>query len=89
MTFSDELVLDRVEDLDQRLPSEDERANANELRKLLADRVERGEELRVFQGPDKVPVELKLTPAVANLLLDLLRHIGGGSAVTIVPYERC
>ena len=88
MTFSDELVLDRVEDLDQRLPSEHERANANELRKLLAERVERGGELRVFQGPDMPPVELKLTPAVANLLLDLLRHIGSGSAVTIVPYEQ-
>lgn len=84
MTFSD--VLDRLNDLDSRLPSADERANANILRQFFAERVEEGGELRVFQGPDVV--ELKLTPAIARLLLDTLRHIGRGSAVTVVPLEQ-
>ena len=88
MTFSDESVLDRDQELSQRLPSEDDKAIANQLRRIFAEGAEHGDELRVVTGHDAPPVDLKLTPALSNLLLDLLRHIARGAAVTIVPFDQ-
>jgi excisionase family DNA binding protein len=88
MTFSDELVLDRDQELSHRLPSEDDKATANKLRSIVADGADHGGELHVVSGHDAPPVDLKLTPALSELLLDLLRHIGRGAAVTIVPFDQ-
>jgi excisionase family DNA binding protein len=88
MTFSDELVLDRDQELSHRLPSEDDKATANKLRSIVADGADHGGELHVASGHDAPAVDLKLTPALSELLLDLLRHIGRGAAVTIVPFDQ-
>ena len=74
-----------AEELGGRLPSESERAAANHLRKILASQVAGDAKLRVVDEPTKPPVEITLSPALSNLLMELLRHIGRGDAVTLVP----
>ena len=65
-----------------RMPSATERDNANQLRKCIAS---------VAEGDSAVHVqfsrgsEIVLTPALTDLLMQLLRHIGNGDAVTLVP----
>lgn len=75
-----------AEELDTRLPSEQERAAANQLRQILAARAVPGE-AQVFQFTDaqRQPAEIILTPALSHLLMELLRHVGRGDAVTLVP----
>ncbi|CAA2139779.1 MULTISPECIES: helix-turn-helix domain-containing protein [Methylobacterium] len=68
-----------------RLPSDGERKTANTLRRLLATQSSEQTKLRVFDDACKESAEITLTPAISNLLIDLLRHIGRGDAVTLVP----
>lgn len=72
--------------LDSRLPSPQEQAAANQLRRVLASQAnnEHEQTLRVT-GEAGVPAEVILTPGLSQLLMELLRHIGKGDAVTLVP----
>jgi excisionase family DNA binding protein len=74
--------------LDSGLPSDREREAANQLRKILAAKVAGGANLRVVEEGTKAPLEIILTPALSNLLMELLRHVGSGDAVTLVPVSQ-
>jgi excisionase family DNA binding protein len=73
----------RSQELGGRLPSDSEIEAANQLLKILATQAK----LRVV-GDDKKPLEITLGPALSNLLMDLLRHVGSGDAVTLVPVNK-
>jgi excisionase family DNA binding protein len=73
-----------AEELGARLPSADEKAAANQLRKILAADATGDATLRLLEE-DRKPTEVTLTPALSNLLMELLRHISQGNAVTLVP----
>src|SRR3954469_1107213 len=66
-----------------RLPSAGEKEAANQLRRILASRAK----LRVIED-EKPPVEITLTPALSSLLMEVLRPIGSGDAVTLVPVSK-
>lgn len=70
-----------------RLPSASEKAAANQLRKLIAAHATNDAKLLVLDE-SKTPTEIVLTPALSGLLMDLLRHIGNGDAVTLVPVSK-
>src|ERR1700758_3032896 len=72
--------------LGDRLPSADERDAANQLRKILAchSGQDRDQALSVLDDKKQVS-EIVLTPGLSQLLMDLLRHVGSGKAVTLVP----
>jgi excisionase family DNA binding protein len=72
-----------AQELGGRLPSDKEIEAANQLRKILATQAK----LRLV-GDDKKPLEITLGPALSSLLMDLLRHIGSGDAVTLVPVSK-
>jgi excisionase family DNA binding protein len=76
-----------TEELARRLPSAGERAAANQLRKVLAAQMADGAKLRV-RDEHKKSLEITLTPGLSKLLMDLLRHIGRGDAVTLVPVSQ-
>jgi excisionase family DNA binding protein len=44
--------------------------------------------LRIIDDQTKEPSEIRLTPGLSNLLTELLRHIGNGDAVTLVPVSQ-
>ena len=67
-----------------RLPSASEKAAANQLRQILASHATGDTKLRVLDEAQK-PAEITLSPALSSLLMELLRHIGRGDAVTLVP----
>lgn len=71
-----------------RLPSADDRQIANQLRRILAAQKAGQATLRVPDPETKRPVEITLTPAMSDLFLELLRHIGSGDAVTLVPIQQ-
>ncbi len=73
-----------TEPLGGRLPSDADRAAANQLRTILAAHAADKANLR-FVDEAKAPVEVTLTPALSSLLIELLRHVGSGQAVTLVP----
>lgn len=73
-----------AEPLGGRLPSEGERAAANQLRTILAAHAADRANLRILDET-KSPVEVTLTPALLGLLINLLRYVGSGQAVTLVP----
>jgi excisionase family DNA binding protein len=77
-----------AEELGKRLPSADEKATANRLREVLAAQMEHGATLRVLEDRKSTPIELVLTPSIATLLMEVLRHIGKGDAVTLVPVSQ-
>ena len=78
-----------AEPFGDRLPSADERAAANQLRKILAGRAAKGsaQKLRVLDENNQ-PAEIVLAPALSQLLMELLRHVGSGDAVTLVPVSQ-
>lgn len=71
-----------------RLPSADDRQIANQLRRILASQKAGGAKLRVPDPETRKPVEITLTPAMSDLFLELLRHIGSGDAVTLLPIQQ-
>ncbi|MGC2781418.1 MAG: excisionase family DNA-binding protein [Bradyrhizobium sp.] len=73
-----------AEELGGRLPSETEKASANQLRTILAAHAAGDTTLRVLDE-HKQTKEITLGPALSALLMELLRHIGKGDAVTLVP----
>ena len=75
--------------LQGRLPSAAERDAANNLRKILASGAGQpgGAKLFIAEG-DTPRREVHLAPAMSELLLELLRHIGRGDAVTLVPISQ-
>lgn len=74
-----------AKEIGHRLPSIDERASANHLRQILAAQTAGETRLRVLDETSRRPTEITLTPGVSSLLMELLRHIGRGDAVTLVP----
>lgn len=72
-----------AEELGGRLPSASEKAAANQLRKIIAAQAGGDAKLRVLE--DGTAAEITLTPALSNLLMELLRHVARGDAVTLVP----
>jgi excisionase family DNA binding protein len=77
-----------AEGLGGRLPSDSEKAAANHLRKILAAHATGDAILRVLDEGTNLPAEVTLTPALSNLLMELLRHVGRGDAVTLVPVSQ-
>jgi excisionase family DNA binding protein len=71
-----------------RLPSADDRQIANQLRRILSSQKAGEAKLRVPDPKTRKPVEITLTPAMSDLFLELLRHIGSGDAVTLVPIHQ-
>lgn len=78
-----------AEPFGDRLPSADERAAANQLRQILASQtgVGAGQKLRVLDENNRA-AEIVLAPALSQLLMELLRHVGSGDAVTLVPVSQ-
>lgn len=72
-----------AEEIGGRLPSEQERQAANQLRKIIA--AQASDKLCVFDEESKTSSEVTLTPALSRLLIELLRHVSQGDAVTLVP----
>ena len=74
--------------LGERLPSAGERAAANQLRQILASRgVDHEQTLRIVEDSGQ-SAEVVLTPGISSLLIEVLRHIGKGDAVTLVPVSQ-
>lgn len=76
-----------AEELGSRLPSASEKAAANQLRQILASHASGDATLRVLDD-DKISTETTLTPGLSRLLMELLRHVGRGDAVTLVPVSQ-
>lgn len=70
-----------------RMPSADDRQMANQLRRILAAQKSGKAALRLRAPGDSSPVDVTLTPAISDLFLELLRHVGSGHAVTLVPIQ--
>lgn len=71
-----------------RLPSPGERAAANQLRSILASQArDHDQKLKVMLEVGG-SAEVVLTPALSTLLMELLRHVGKGDAVTLVPVSQ-
>lgn len=70
-----------------RMPSADDRQMANQLRRILAAQKAGEAALRLRAPGDPSPVDVTLTPAMSDLFLELLRHVGSGHAVTLVPIQ--
>lgn len=66
------------------LPSANEKAAANHLRRIIASHRDGNTALRLLDE-DKKATDVTLTPGLSELLLELLRYISKGSAVTLVP----
>jgi excisionase family DNA binding protein len=77
-----------AEDLGGRLLSATERAAANQLRRILVSHATGETTLRIIDDETKEPSEIRLTPGLSKLLTELLRHIGNGDAVTLVPVSQ-
>lgn len=77
----------RARGIGSRLPSATEQAAANQLRQILAAQATGDRVLRVLDE-DAQPAEITLTPGISSLLIELLRHIGQGDAVTLVPVAK-
>lgn len=75
-----------AEPFGDRLPSADEQAAANRLRQILAAQATDGAEqkLRLLDADNKT-AEIVLAPALSHVLMELLRHIGKGDAVILLP----
>ena len=71
-----------------RPPAADDRQIANQLRRILASQKPGEAKLHLTDPKTRKPVEISLTPAMSDLFLKLLRHIGSGDAVTLVPIQQ-
>lgn len=77
-----------AEQIGARLPSATEKRAANQLRKIIAAQAGGQATLRLVESDGSKPIEISLTPALSSLLLELLRHVGQGNAVTMVPVHQ-
>ncbi|MGH2342385.1 excisionase family DNA-binding protein [Segnochrobactraceae bacterium EtOH-i3] len=77
----------RAKGIGSRLPSATEQAAANQLRQILAAQATGDRVLRLLDEEAR-PAEITLTPGISSLLIELLRHIGQGDAVTLVPVSK-
>jgi len=77
-------------ELGARLPSAGERAAANQLRKILASHSDgqHDQKLDVAIDAEGRRAEIVLTAGLSGLLMELLRHVGRGDAVTLVPVSQ-
>ncbi len=75
-------------EIGRRLPNASERAAANQLRKLLAAHGAGDAKLKVLDEQTNKPAEVVLTPGLTNLLMEVLRYVGSGDAVTLVPVSQ-
>ena len=73
-----------AEAFSERLPNIDEVQAANQLRQVIAAHSDGEATLKLLED-GAPPVEVTLSPAMSALLLELLRHIGNGDAVTLMP----
>lgn len=72
--------------LGDRLPSANEQAMAHQLGQILAAQSSEGGDTRLkLVGDDGQIATVVLTNDLSRLLRDLLRHISGGDAVTLMP----
>lgn len=78
-----------AERLGDRLPSADERAAAKQLLQILASQAvgDDIQKLRIVDENNK-PAEIILTAALSRLLMEVLRHVSRGDAVTLVPVSQ-
>ncbi|MBW6495913.1 MAG: helix-turn-helix domain-containing protein [Burkholderiaceae bacterium] len=68
------------------LPSASDRATADQLKQILAVlRDNEGARLPFRDPGTRKNAEIVLSPLMVDLLVDLLRHISRGEAVTLVP----
>lgn len=73
---------------DDRLPSSAEIESANQLRRILASSIKDDQPTCLKLAVDaELRVDVVLAPALARSFMDLLRYIGSGRAVTIVPTD--
>lgn len=75
-------------EIGRRLPNQSEKAAANQLRKLLAAHVSGEAQLSMVDTKTNKPVPVTLAPGLSDLLMELLRLVGQGSAVTLVPVSQ-
>ena len=76
-------------ELGSRLPSPGERTAANQLRKILAAAAgESDQRIKVLDPETGKPAEIVLTAGLSALLIEVLRPIGAGDAVTLVPVSQ-
>lgn len=76
-----------AEVLGNRLPSASEKATANQLCQILASQAPGDATLRILDD-EKTPTEITLTASLSRLLVELLRHVGEGDAVTLVSVSQ-
>jgi len=76
-----------TEEIGARLPSESDKVAANKLRRIIAARADGGAMLRGLDV-DRRSVDMSIPPALSQLLLELLGHIGRGDAVRLVPVHQ-
>lgn len=69
--------------LASRLPTDQERTVADQLRTIVAA----NKKLKLLDA-DKNTTEVILTPMLSELLLEFLRHVSKGNAVTLVPVSQ-
>lgn len=74
--------------LGDRLPTAEDRQIANQLCQILAAHKAGEAHLQVFDPATKKPVNITLTAAMSDLFIQLLRYIGSGDAVTLLPIQQ-
>lgn len=73
---------------DDRMPSSAEIESANQLRQILASKIKDDEPTQLKLAFDaETRADVVLAPALARSFMALLRYVGSGRAVTIVPTE--
>lgn len=73
----------------QRLPNTDETECANQLRKIVASQMdEEGEVVLDLVGENEERIKIVLNKQLSKLLMNLLRVIGRGDAVTLLPVKQ-
>jgi excisionase family DNA binding protein len=77
-----------AKELGDRLPSSSERDAANQLRRVLAAQGAESEHKFKVVDETGAQAEVLLSPGLSRLLMEVLRHIGRGDAVTLVPVSQ-
>ena len=77
-----------AKEIGDRLPSPGERAAANQLRRILASQATQQHDQKLRVTGEAGDAEVILSPGLSTLLMEVLRHIGKGDAVTLVPVSQ-